>query len=214
MTHTKRQATSKKWPILRKGTKYIVTTRGSKEKEIPLLLVMREMLKLGKTRGEVKKILNQDKVLINNKCEKDEKKGLAIFDTISIKDLGKYYRLVLSTNRKFSLEEINEKEAKEKICKITGKRKVKGGKMQINLYDGRNILSDEKVKTGDSLVWDFEENKIKKVIPFEEKREILVISGKHIGKTGKIEEIKDKSIKVKIGEEKFEIKEENLILIN
>jgi small subunit ribosomal protein S4e len=44
-----------------------------------------------------------------------------------------------------SFIEIPENEKKLKICKIIDKKTLRGNKNQLNLSDGRNILTEEKI---------------------------------------------------------------------
>ena len=99
--------------------------------------------------------------------------------------------------------------------KVIGKKVLKHGKIQINLSDGRNCLLKEKVKTGDSVVINFKENKISEILPFKQGSRILFISGKHIGNEGIVEEIdeKKKSVYVKVGEDRINSKLNSLIVI-
>lgn len=50
---------------------------------------------------------------------------------------------------------------------------------------GKNIISKEKVNTGDSLLLNLKDNKIIKIITMEKGKNIFVIKGKHIGKMEK-----------------------------
>ena len=57
MGHLKRQETSKIWPIERKGTKFIVKPASNNSNGMPVLTVLRDVLKLVQNRKEVKKII-------------------------------------------------------------------------------------------------------------------------------------------------------------
>ena len=50
--HLKRQATPKNWPVPRKGTTFIVTPNS---KGLPVLILLRDLLKIAKDRSEVKR---------------------------------------------------------------------------------------------------------------------------------------------------------------
>ena len=52
MGHLKRQNISKNWPIARKGNTFVV--KPLSKKGIPLLIVLRDLLKIAQTREEVK----------------------------------------------------------------------------------------------------------------------------------------------------------------
>ena len=70
-----------------------------------------------------------------------------------------------------------------------GKKILGKDKIQLNLSDGRNILTKEKADVGDSVVFNFKQNKIEKIIKMEKGKKGFVVKGKHIGVKGKIEDI-------------------------
>ena len=199
MVHTKRHAMPKHWPVARKGTTFVVTPNHSPKKGVPILVVLRDMLKIAKNRKEVKKAMKDKSVLINNRPVRDEKNPALLYDTITLVPSKKAYRLVLALNGKFNLEEISEKEAHHKIAKVEDKKILKGKKIQINLSDGRNYISEGKSSVNDSVVVEFKDKKISKVLPLKEKANVLVVAGKHAGKKGSIEKImkERKMVKVK-----------------
>lgn len=206
--HSKRETVSKTWPIARKGNKFIVVpSHGSSE--MPLLVLLRDVLKHMRTRKELKKILLEKKVLVNNKVVKKDNHALSLFDAVSLKDMGKHYRITYLENKKIGVEEISEKECGKKIAKVTGKKTMKKNKVQINLSDGRNIFYDGKISVGDSVLIDIDKKKIEKVISIQKGAEVLVIKGKHLGKKGVVEKTENERaiIKSREGEIKIKLKE-------
>src|SRR3989344_7923422 len=113
--HLKRQKVPKSWPIFRKGTKYVVRPKSNLQRGIPLLIVLRDMLKVVQNRKEAKRIIHAREVLANNKQVSDEKMSVSLFDTISLVPMKKYYRVELLNGGKFSLSEIKENESNYKI---------------------------------------------------------------------------------------------------
>ncbi len=212
--HITRHNISKRWPIPRKGTKYLVVPSRGNNNSIPLLIVMREILGIIKTRKELKKILNEDKIKVNEKISKEDKTSLTLFDVISVENLNKNYRLTFSNKGKFSLMEIKDNEASSKICKIIGKKMLKGKKIQINFNDGRNLITKESVNIGDSAIINFNERKIEKILPVKEKSKIMVIKGKHLGKIGEITQINNEKINVKSKDMEFETVNKEVIVVN
>jgi len=204
--HLKRESVPKTWPIPRKGTKYIVVPM---EEGLPVLIAIRDMLKMASDRKEAKMILHSKEVFVNNKRISDEKLVLKLFDVLKLKD--KNYRLTVK-NKKYSLEEISAKEAKEKIAKIIGQTLQKGKKIQLNLDDGGNYLVKEKAKTGDSALVVFGEG-IKKIITLKEKSKVFIKKGKHIGKIGAIEKITENLAEIKVDGEKINVNLESLIAL-
>jgi small subunit ribosomal protein S4e len=112
-------------------------------------------------------------------------------DAIEIPKLNKAYRMV-STSRGLSLIEIPKDEAKLKLCRIKDKTITKGGILQLNLHDGKNILiEDKKVKynTGDSILIQVPEQKITKHLRMDKGSIAMITGGQNIGRIAKIKDI-------------------------
>jgi small subunit ribosomal protein S4e len=204
--HLKRRAIPKTWPIAKKGTKYIVVPS---ENGLPVLVAIRDILKFAQDRKETKKILDAGLVSVNGRIIKEEKYALKLFDVLKLKD--KFYRLGIA-NKRSAFEEIKEKEANSKVVKIIGKKILPGKKIQINLEDGRNYLTKEKFKIGDSALIDFKEG-IKRFIPLKEKSKVLIEKGKHIGKIGIIEKLSDDLAEIKVNAEKINVNLNSLVAL-
>jgi len=207
MKHLKRHNAPKSWPIARKGTKYVVKPKQSIKKGLPILIILRNNLKIAQNRKEVKKALYLEQITLNNKVIRDEKNSALLFDVIKIVPSKKSYRLVLSEKGRFKLEEIN-KNTDQKIAKVVSKKILKGKKRQLNLSDGNNFISDLKCETNDSVIIDFKnKKKIIKCLPLKKEMNALVFSGKHSGKQGIIEKIKKerKMVELKIKDKKINV---------
>jgi len=189
MNHLKRKNMPLSWGIPKKGTPFIIK---SDLKGIPILVVIRDILKLVKTRTELKKAIHKKEILLCNKEVRDEKKVVRLLDTLTIIPSRKNYRMILSNNGKFKFEEINEQEKDTKISKIINKKILKGKKTQLNLIDGRNFLSEIKCNVNDSLLINLRTNKIEKCIPLKENAKVLIIGGKHAGEEKIIKGIDNK----------------------
>ena len=187
--HLKRQKTPKNWPIPRKGSVYVVRPSSNLKKSIPILIILRDILKVAQNRKEVKKALHKKQILLNNNPVKEDKNNALLFDVIKILPFEKSYRVELSENGKFKINEINENEANKKIAKVINKKILKGKKVQINLSDGRNFISNIKCDTNDSILINLKERKIEKCLPLKEKSNVAVFEGKHAGKKGVINKI-------------------------
>lgn len=210
--HLKRPNTNKMWPISRKGTKYLVVPSHSKNNGIPLLVILRDVLKIVKTRKELVKILREGKILVNDEKLRDESRTLVVFDSIGIPSLNKYYKFNFSDTGKVSFDEISEKASHYKISKLSNKKILKRGITQLNFGDGRNILSKEKISVGDSAIINFKEKKLVKILPISEKSKVMIIGGKHRGEKGVIESVGEK-ILIKSKESKFEIGKKEIMII-
>lgn len=192
MTHLKRLNAPNTWPIERKATAFVAKPLpGTHKLEecMPVGLLLREILKLGKDKREIKIILNNKNISIDNKIRKDVNFPVGLFDTLSIPPLNKYYKILYNTKGKLILSEIPKEESEHKICKIIGKTILKKKKVQINLSDSRNILVDkDNYKVRDSII--VKNNKIIKHLKFEKNALIYLIGGKHIGAKGNLVEVK------------------------
>lgn len=186
--HKTRSELPANWPLPRKGTKYFVGSSHSPSDGIPLQIVLRDILKVGETRREVRFMLLNKEISVNKKIRINKKFPVRLFDTVTLGKTGKSYRLNIA-GKKLKVEEVSAKESEKKTVKIIGKVLIAKDKYQMNLEDGSNFLPKEKFVTGDSAVVNLKENKIEKIISMKEGAKILVVSGKHSGKEGKIKEI-------------------------
>lgn len=199
----KRIAMPKTWPIARKGKpRLIIEPRGSLRYSLPILVVIRDLLKIAKTAKEAKKILYEGNVLVNNKIVHDAAYPVNIFDIVSIPKIKKHFILLLKA-RKFALKEIPEKDASLKVFKVIGKKILNKSRIQFNFFGGKNFISDIKAKVNDSILWDLNGNKIVKHLPLKENARVFITAGRNSGLEGVI---------VKRDAKNLEIKTENKII--
>ena len=212
MSYLKRQNVPKNWPVPRKGTPYVAKPNSL---GIPVVIVLRDMLDVAQNKKEVTKALYNKLILLNNKIVIDKNKGVGLFDVLTLVPEKKSYRMVLNDKGKFALEEITGNSVDKKIAKIVDKKTLKGKKTQLNLSDGRNLLSQVKCGTNDSIVVDFKNKKIEKILGFKEKAKVLVIAGKHAGEKGEIVKINEKMkmIEIKKGNENVNVLIKQIIIV-
>jgi|SRR3989338_1921011 len=216
MSHLKRRNVPRKWPIPKKeGATFVVKPRFNLEESVPILIALRDMLKIAQNRKEVKKAIQSGNILVNNKITRDERNSILLFDTLTIIPLKKYYQLGLSEYGKFKLEEIKESEINKKISKIIDKKMQKGKKIQLNLSDGRNLLYDGKCNINDSVIINFKDKKITGCLPLKEKANSIIYGGKHAGKKGIITklELKRKIAKLNTGDKEINVLIKHLMVI-
>jgi len=205
MSHLKRQKVPKSWPIHRKGTAYVIRPQGKIENGLPLLIVLRDMLNVVQNRKEAKKAIFNKSILINAKPAVDERAGVLLFDTLTIVPSKKNYRIEINDRGKFSVQEITEEESKKKVAKVISKKMLKGKRIQLNLGDGRNYLSDLKCETGDSVLINLKDKKIDKCLSLKEKVNAFAFAGKHSGTYGKIEKLEKEKKTVQLDAKKGKI---------
>lgn len=206
MKHLKRRKIPKSWPIPRKGTKYVIKPSFGLSNGLPLLIALRDVLKIVSNRKELKKAIHEKNVLVNGRVAKDEKTNVQLFDKITLVPSKKSYELTFSQIGKFAVNETKSK-IEEKVAKVIDKKMLKGKKMQLNLSDGRNFISDVKCNINDSVIIDLKNKKITKCLPLKEGANILVIAGKHIGEKGSVIELKTekKMVSLKMENDKVDI---------
>ncbi len=191
MAHLKRLTAPSSWSLKKKATTFIATPMPGPHKKrtsLTLNMVLKEMLKLAKTTREVKRILHEGKILVDNKVRREYRFPVGVMDTITIPSLNASYIILYTEKGKFMLKKLSTN-SQEKICKITGKHTLPKKRVQVNLYDGNNILVDKDTyKTGDSVI--LSKGKINRHLKLEKGAMVYLIGGKHIGKTGKLLEIK------------------------
>jgi len=216
MSHIKRQIIPKSWPIKRKGTAFVVKPTLGFSNSLPILIILRDLINVAQNRKEVKKMINMKSILINGREVRDEKEGVLLLDVITLVPSKKHYRLSIFKNGKLNVEEIKESEANTKISKIVNKKILKGKKTQLNLSDGRNLLSEIKCNVNDSALINLKTKKIEKCLPFTENSEVIVFSGKHAGEKGKIEKINPerKNAEIKLEKGNINVLIKQLMVIN
>ena len=182
---------------------------------MPLVVVMRDVLKFVQNKKELKRILNEKGISINHKEIRETNYPIALFDVLSFAN--KNYKAMLSEHRKMIFEEITAKQAETKVYKVMSRKLLSKNKSQLNLMQGKNILTEDKIKTGDSVVLSLKDNKIIKTLPMEKGQVGFALKGKHMGSFGKIIDIMDrggKSIaKIESGKEKINVWTKNIIII-
>lgn len=182
--HQIRNQTSRKIPINRKGTKYVAKALSHPDESVPVVIAVRDMLKLAHTAREVRKMIQGKMLKINGRPVKDYRESIKLFNVF---EADKLYTLTLLNTGRFVLKEVKKKEI---LCKVTNKVLVKKGVIQLNLHDGSNVLTKDKISVNDSVYLDFE-GKIKSHVLFEKGKKAIIIRGKYAGSHGIINSIKN-----------------------
>lgn len=196
--HLKRLVAPESWHIPKKVQKFVMKTAPGPHNAgaLPMGVWLREHIGIALNASEVRKILHQQDVLVNGRPCRNPQMGLGVFDIVSIPKLGKHYRIQLDKRGDLISVEIPAESAKTRLCKIRNKTTVKGGKVQLNLAYGANILADNTYKAKDSIVVTLGDAKngegrfqIVDHFPFAEGNVAMIVGGKHSGKVGRIVEI-------------------------
>lgn len=194
--HLKRLAAPRAWSIPRKTKVWTVKPAPGPHRtgrSVPLLLVVRDILKYAVTGREARRIIREGQILVDKKARKDYKFPVGLGDIVEIPALKERYIVLYDGRGRIILKNISLKNSKTKLCKIVDKTLVKGEKVQLNLHDGRNLLLDPKddlYKVKDSILVDLEKKAIKEHYKFKEGSVALITGGKHTARIAKIKEIR------------------------
>lgn len=183
--HMKRLVAPKSWGITRKTNAWVAKPRAGPhpvEASVPLIVVLRDMLKVCDNAREGRHILGTRGVLIDGRIVTDTKFPVGFMDILTIAKTGDNYRMFLDTHGRLRLAKITPEEAKSKLVRVENKVVLPKGKFQINLHDGRNIvLPKNQYKTGDVLKIELPTQKVLKQIPLKAGSLALLIGGSHPG---------------------------------
>jgi small subunit ribosomal protein S4e len=191
---TKRAEVPAFWQIKRKEKRFVVrTSPGSHPKtySYPLLVILRDILGLTKTRRETLSVLNDGKVLIDGRVVRSESFPVGLMDVISIPVIGKSFRLVPSFGHLVPVE-VPSNEERLKICMVKSKNTVKKSKVGYGLHDGRVIFPEAEVdlKPGDSCVIKVPEQEFQASFRLSKGSLALLIRGERSGEVTSVEELK------------------------
>lgn len=190
-THMKRLAAPRTWPIKRKGPGIRFIARPlpgphSMQESMPLVVILKEILKIAKTTREINAVLQSGKIFVDGVVRKEKYFPVGLMDSLSLDN--EHYRILINTKGQLYLKKITKEQTNLKPHKIIDKTILKGGKIQLNLFDGKNILVKENsYKVGDTLI--MTKNEIKKHLKFGKGSYVYLTGGYHIGKCGAIDEI-------------------------
>lgn len=206
--HQTRALATTQLPLPRKGTKYLARALSHHRNSVPVVVAIRDMLKLALTAKEVKAMIRQKMLKINGRLVKDHRESLHLFNQL---EAGKKYLLSILPTGKFTLKELSK--PKDYLGKVIRKRLVNGGEIQLGLHDGFSLLTkDKSIKTGDSVYINSEGDITEHVI-LSKGNEVFIISGKHQGMTGKISSIEENMISVNYDGRMVKLDKQALIVL-
>jgi small subunit ribosomal protein S4e len=169
------------------------------ERSLPLLIIVRDVLGYAQTAREARKLIAEGHFKVDGRVRKDYKFPVGFMDVLEIVDTGEAYRFLPYPVKFFKLHPIPREEARLKPVRIENKTTVKGGHIQLNLHDGRNILIrvkdprnpvEDVYKTMGTLLITVPEQEIKEYIPFQKGHIAIIIGGRNVGRVGVIRDVK------------------------
>lgn len=191
--HLKRMAAPKAWMLNRKENKYTIRPKAGAHplnQGLSLGAILRDELKLASTLVETRKLLVNNEVLIDGKRRKEYRFIVGLFDVLKIPAQKLAYRFGIDEKGRPNMYPISAVESEMKICKVTGKTALDKNRIQLNLHDGKNIISTEKVRVGDSIVISLPSLELKEVLPLKPGAVVFLTKGKHMSDIGIFKEFK------------------------
>ena len=189
--HMKRLASPRVWSIPKKS--HVWATKQSPgphsiERSVPLLIMVRDILGYCDTAREGRKIIGERNIQIDGRIVTDYKLPIGFMDVVSLPKSKENYRALLDSKGKIRPIRISKDRAFWKLVRISNITTINGGRTQLNLHDGRNILVEKgKYKSGDVLKIELPSQKILDNYPLAKGNVAMIIGGKHSGQIGTIE---------------------------
>src|SRR5947208_8439124 len=217
------------WPIKRKERTWAPNTRPgphSRGKSLPLLITIREILGYARTAKEATRIISTGKVKIDGVVRRDHRFSVGLMDILQVEAAGQIFRILPKPSRGLTPTPISGKEAGFKLCKIIGKRNIEGGKIQLNLHDGRSIIlqsqsgrqkTEGEFAPGGAMQLGLPKQNMMGLMPFQTGALGLVVEGSNQGVFGKITTLtaaphtRPKIVKIETGSEAFDTPAEYVI---
>ena len=188
--HLKRVAAPRAWKIPRKTSVFIVKPNPGAhplERGLALSIVIKDYLKLADTTTEARMIIGKRMVQVDGRFVHNYKFCVGLMDVITLPKTHKNYRVLIDQRGQLRLKDITAEEAKWKLTRVENKRTIRGKKFQLNLHDGRNIVTDQSVhKTGDVLKIELPTQKILETYQFKQGNVAYMIGGRHVGQVSSV----------------------------
>lgn len=193
--HLKRLASPSFWPVHRKESTWVPKPNPGAHGTslcLPLELIMRDELALGRNRREVGSILAEGKVKVDGRARRERNHPAGLMDVVEFTDANLAYRVMPIEGKGLSVIKITKEEAKFKLCKILRKGTAPHGRIQYGMHDGRSLTPKPEegesavYSTNDTLRISIPTQRVLSHIKFEKGNFAIVIAGRNLGKSGKI----------------------------
>lgn len=193
---TKRLVISRATKIPRKVFFWGATPNAGKhtmESSVALLTVIRDYLHLGDKEREVTRMLNSGFIKLDGKVVKERRTAVGFMDIITVVPTDQHFRILYDNKGRLVAKEEDKKNSGIKPMKVFNKVTIKGGKNQLVLHDGQNVVSDDSsISTGDVLIMSVPDKKIQHIIKMQPGNKAFLTGGAHVGAVGTIKKVEVK----------------------
>ncbi|KAG8900533.1 40S ribosomal protein S4, partial [Tulasnella sp. 417] len=189
--HLKRLAAPKSWLLDKLSGTYAPRPSSGPHKlreSFPLIVFLRNRLKYALNGREVRRIVNQRLIKVDNKVRTDPGFPSGFMDVVSIEKTNEHFRLIYDVKGRFTIHRITPEEANYKLLKV--KRVALGlrGVPHVVTHDGRTIrYPDPRIRVNDTIKFDLENQKISDFIKWDVGATCMVTGGRNIGRVGTIQ---------------------------
>lgn len=193
--HQKRLSAPKHWMLSKVGGIWATKPNQGPHKlreSLPLVVLLRNKLKLALTGREAKIIVNdkQGNIAIDGKVRRDPKYPVGFMDVITLLKSRTNYRLLYDVKGKFKLVKINQEECQYKLCKVINRKMGDKNIPQITTNDGRTIrFPHPDIKANDTIKLNLKTNEIVKHFKYAVGNKVIIIGGNNIGRVGVIDHV-------------------------
>jgi len=154
---------------------------------MPLIVFIRNRLKYALNGREVKAIVMQRLIKVDNRVRTDVNFPAGFMDVISIEKTGEHFRLIYDTKGRFTVHRITAEEAEYKLGKVKRVQLGKGGIPYLVTHDARTIrYPDPLIRVNDTVKIDLNTGKITDFIKFDTGVIAMVTGGRNMGRVGVI----------------------------
>src|SRR5207244_4250327 len=134
--------------------------------------------------------VNAGKVLVDGRVRRTPSFPVGLFDVVTIPSENLSLRLVPSP-RGLIPSKIAKEEAEKKLCAVSSKVIVRGGRLRYGFHDGRSMAGDGlDLKPGDAVLMQLPEQKVLSEVRLAKESLALVLSGERAGELGRVLEVK------------------------
>lgn len=192
-TRVKRQLAPTFWTIKRKESQFVVRVKPGphrKQRSYPLGMIIRDVLKLTETMHEAERVLVEGKVKVDGIIRRDSNFGVGLMDLLEL-STGQVYRMVPKDSMLLAAIPVESSESTLKLVRVTSKGTITKKRLQYGFHDGKTLITDQKLRVGDTCLIELQKVQIKSHLPFEKGATALVVTGENAGRIGKIGDIQD-----------------------
>ncbi len=189
----KRLSAPRTWDIERKSQRFIIRPSPgpySLKDGYPLGVVLRDLLHLVQNKKEIDNVLSHAQILVDGVPRRDASFPVGLFNVIAVPREGLAFRLIPSSDG-LSARSIGKDQANLKLCRISSKSKIAGGRIQYGLHDGRSMVNDVlSLSPGDAVLMKVPEQSVVSSVKLSKGSLGLILSGERAGLVGKISDVK------------------------